>query len=100
MRSALLLALLVAGCSASQQQMTAALCQKDAALQPVAVSIAPIVAPSSGSVVAVDQAVVHPAIVAACAGISAVPVGATVTTPSGTANVTVPSTATPAKPTS
>jgi len=108
MRKLILLSPIAFACCATpaQQQMVAALCQTDAAAQPIAVAITPVVAPEAAGAVAVDQAVVHPAIVAACAGINATAVGATVTTPTGTtANVTTTPAGTapavaPAKPTS
>ncbi len=80
---AILLALLLAGglsaCQSSQvakvEKVVAAICRVDAAVQPVAVQL---VAAVSTDVAALDQALIHPAVVAACASVHGVAVAVTV----------------------
>ena len=75
---ALLAVLSLAGC-ARTIQVASAVCQRNAALQqivvplavPVTVALAPSAAPVIGQIVAIDQTVLNPAIVAACAGVNA-----------------------------
>ncbi len=99
MPGGLLAALLLLGlgaCSAAQVADTqaqlatvnAVVCQADKSAPvlvtlaaPVATAIDPAVAPAVAGAVQLDQALVHPAIVAACANRGAHPVGATIAAP-------------------
>lgn len=86
MRKIILAACLLAGCTPAQvaqvQNANAVFCQKDGALQPilvplnaaVATAVVPTAAPVVAGAVALDTAVVHPSIVAACAAVNATPV--------------------------
>jgi hypothetical protein len=90
MRRAVVVALMLAGCTSTgaltpqAQQIFDITCAKDAALQPivvpVAVAVTSIAAPVAAgpAVVAgqIDQILVHPAVVAACAKYAATPVAA------------------------
>ena len=68
---------LLAACSGvTDQGVVYALCQADARFQPVAVALAPAAGAEVAAIAAVDQAIVHPAVVAACAGVGQ-PVGVT-----------------------
>ena len=68
---------LLAACSGvTDQGVVYALCQADSRVQPVAVAVAPAAGPEVAAIAAVDQAIVHPAVVAACAGVGQ-PVGVT-----------------------
>lgn len=69
---AILLAL--SGCTANE--LTAA-CQVDAAVQPVLVTLAPELLPELAPLAATDAALVHPAVVAACAVVGGKPVAVT-----------------------
>lgn len=89
-RLSILAVLALAACSPQQERrvvaVAQAVCTRDATAQavivPLAVPVAQAIAPSStgpvGQIVAIDQTVVHPAIVAACAGIQARATGAVV----------------------
>lgn len=90
MKLALVVALLLAGCTSSgtmtpqAQQIFDVTCAKDAALQPIVVpvavavtsTVAPIAAAPAVLAAQVDQILVHPAVVAACAQYGGKPVTA------------------------
>ena len=50
-------------------------CRVDGALQPTLVTLAPAVSVAVGAAATLDQQLLHPAVVAACAGLNAKPVG-------------------------
>ena len=85
---------------AAQQAIKIA-CNVDALAQPVAVTLAPSVAPGLAPIAATDQALVHPAVVAACKAVNGTPAAVTVTAPAASpapAPVTVsPAPTAPAK---
>lgn len=67
-------ALGLTACSGGQlspvaQQVVSVLCRADAALQPIAVALAPAAGAEVAALATLDQAVVHPAAVAACASV-------------------------------
>jgi hypothetical protein len=71
----------MAGCTAptpQQQRVIGALCQADALTQPLVVEIAPIVYPPGAPIATLDEALLHPTIVSACAAFTAAPVGVVV----------------------
>lgn len=69
--------LALAACdSPGSRAALAVACQIDAAAQPVAVQIAPALAPQLAGVAAIDQQLVHPVVVAACAAMGGKPVPA------------------------
>ena len=89
MRNALFVSvsmLLLAACSATQAQntltATQVFCHVDSVAQPVAVTlgaavttaVAPSTAPAVAGAVAIDNTLVHPAVVAACAAVGGVAV--------------------------
>lgn len=57
------------------QRVVGAVCVADALAQPVAVAVAPSLAPTLAPAAGVDAALVHPAVVAACAAVGGHPVG-------------------------
>lgn len=71
-------------------QIVGALCKVDGVAQPVAVSIAPTLVPSLSAAANLDNLLVHPAVVKACAGVNGTPASVT----------TQPAAAAPASPTS
>lgn len=80
------------GLSAAQQaqlaQSVTVGCQIDKAVQPAAAAVMVTLVPAAADAVSIDQALVHPAVLAACAALGATPVSVT------TASV-VPATASP-----
>ena len=70
---------LFGGCAApptaQQQQVLRVLCQVDGAIVPVAQPVVATLGPSGATAVALDAALVHPAVVAACAQLGGVPAG-------------------------
>jgi hypothetical protein len=89
------IALLLAGCTSTgqltpqAQQIFDVTCSKDATLQPIVVPVAVAVASAAAPVAAgpamaaasLDQLLVHPAVVAACAKYAATPVAAVAAAP-------------------
>lgn len=63
----------LAACSPQQQatalRVTAVACQVDASVQPVLVAVVPTVIPAASPAASLDNAVIHPMIVAACASL-------------------------------
>ncbi len=64
----------LAACTAREQAVLTVACQLDGVAQPILV---PVVAGLSQGVAATDAALVHPAVVAACAAVKGVPVAVT-----------------------
>lgn len=71
--------LALSGCAAgftltpTEKKIVTVLCNVDAVAQPVAIAIADAVAPEVAALATLDQQLVHPAVVAACAAINGVP---------------------------
>lgn len=82
---ALAVPLMFAGCTPTPQQVATltAFCKTDAQLQPIVVTLgAPVIqtviptaAPALQGFIALDTTLIHPAIVAACAGVGGTAVG-------------------------
>lgn len=98
---------LVAACTSSGQltpqgqQVIGALCQVDAAAQPVLVAVAPTLLPQTTPIASADNALVHPLVVAACAKVGGMPVGvqtAPAPVPAAVPVTAVPVIAAPAAP--
>lgn len=96
MRRTLFLFLLALGACSAQQQTAATqalrvACQVDGTVVPVAQPVVASLGPTGAAIAATDAALVHPAVVAACASLGGVPVS--------TAPVTAaPANGAPAKP--
>jgi hypothetical protein len=71
-----ILALALAGCTLTpgEQKIVSVACKLDAVAQTVVVAVAPTVVPATSPAVSLDQALVHPAVVAACAQFGGTPV--------------------------
>ena len=82
------IAVLLAGCSAGQQQTLSAICAADPALYAAgqaAGTVVTVTVPGTAGIGAAaltaDQVLLHPAVVGACAGIGKLPVAAAASTP-------------------
>lgn len=77
MKTLLVALVLLAACTPEQQEKAVttikSACLVSGALQPVAVSVAAASGGDAAKAAAVDAAVVHPAVVAACAALGGVP---------------------------
>ena len=86
-------AVTLSACSPAQQaqsqQVIAIACDVDGAIQPAAVSLAPLAGAGGVAVASVDAALVHPAVIAACKAFNGRPVSAVIS-PTAPAVATAP----------
>ena len=68
--------LVLGACSPQQTAALKVACQVDAAAQPIAVPLASALVPQVAGIASIDQQLVHPAVIAACAAVNGKPVAA------------------------
>lgn len=67
----------LSACDAAQVRAIQVACKVDAVAQPIAVALAPLAGQDVAAIANADQKLLHPAVVAACAGVGGIPVAVT-----------------------